>query len=523
MTVVAARAAATRGMSRTRRWAILAAMLLGTTLAVVDSSILNISVTPIMEEFRTDLGTAEWILTSYNLAFAVFMIGLGSLGDTIGRRRLYVAGELTFVAGSALAVAATGPWQLVLFRAVQGLGAAALAPNALALILDHFPEGERGSALGIWGAAAALGGALGPTVGGMVAEAWGWRALFLMNVPIGLGVAGASYALLTPDARQRSQPFDAYGFVSLSAALLAVSLALMAGPALPGGWGRGALMALALALGAWFVRVERRAPAPLVDPRAILRPGVMAANLAVFFALFVMAGGMFLSVLYAQLLADASPARIGVLLAPCAAATFVVAPIGGHLADGAGPRALAVAGLLGLGASVAIPAWWHPASPASLVLWSKMIAGAGLGLATPALIRASTEGVPRRRAGLGAGVYKTVNELGGVFGVVLLGTFLEGRIVANALRGLPRHFLPDELSLKTVSSLKALESHAVQKGLAAGDLEGFHRALTEAVRRGFDQVFGLAVLLAAIGVLAGVVLPRRLGAPSGERHERDRA
>jgi EmrB/QacA subfamily drug resistance transporter len=501
---------------RTRRWAILATMLVGTTLAILDSSVLNLLVVPVMEEFRADLRTVEWVLTSYNLTFAVFMIGLGSLGDTAGRRRLYVFGQVVFVLGSGLAAVASGPWQLVAFRAIQGVGAAALAPNALALILDHFPEGERGAALGIWGAAAGLGGALGPTVGGLVAQGWGWRALFLINVPIGLFVAGAAYGLLSADLQPRGQRFDTRGFVALSGALLALSLSLMEVPGLGGTVAKGGFVIVALLLGLWFVRVEQRAPMPLVDLRAILRLRVIATNLVVFFALLIMAGGMFLSVLYAQLLTEASPASIGLLLAPCASMTFAIAPAGGWLADKIGPRILAVAGLLALTASVAIPIQWHPASAASLVFWSNLIAGIGIGVATPALIRVATEGVGQERAGLGAGIYKTVNELGGVFGVVLLGTLLEGRIVANALRQIPDHFLPQELSLKTVTSLKILESHALQKGLLIQDLDGFHRALIDAIRQGFDQVFGLAALLAGIGVVVALMVPRRLENAAGE-------
>ena len=148
---------------------------------------------------------------------------------------------------------------------------------------------------------------------------------------------------------------------------------------------------------------------------------------------------MFLSVLYAQLLTDTSPAAIGLLVAPCALMTVALAPVGGWLVDKVGPRSLATAGLMTLTASVAIPAQWHPSSPASLVLWSNRIAGAGIGLATPALIRVATGSVGEAHAGLGAGLYKTVNELGGVFGVVLLGVvllgvLLERSIVANALR-----------------------------------------------------------------------------------------
>ena len=386
---------------RVQRCAILVMMLTGTILAILDSSILNILVVPIMGEFQASLRTVEWVLTSYNLAFAVFLIGFGSLGDTAGRRRLYVRGQVVFVLGSGLAVIASGPWQLVAFRAIQGLGAAALAPNALALILDYFPEGERGSALGIWGAAAGLGGALGPTVGGLVAEAWGWRALFLLNLPIGLVVAGAAYVLLAPDPPWRGERFDLPGFFLLSATILALSLALTGAPDLGGGWGKASFVGLAVLLGACFLIMERRAPKPLMDLRAILRQEVITANLAVFVALLIMAGGMFLSVLYAQLLTDTSPAAIGLLVAPCALMTVVLAPVGGWLVDKVGPRALATAGLMTLTASVAIPARWHMSSPASLVSWSNLMAGAGIGLATPALIRVATESVGEAHAGLG--------------------------------------------------------------------------------------------------------------------------
>ncbi len=187
--------------------------------------------------------------------------------------------------------------------------------------------------------------------------------------------------------------------------------------------------------------------------------------------------------------------------------TVALTPVGGWLVDKVGPQVLATAGLMPLTASVAIPARWHPSSPASLVFWSNLIAGAGIGLATPALIRVATESVGKERTGLGAGLYKTVNELGGVFRVVLLGALLAARIVANALQQLPNHFLPQEPSLKALTSLKAIESHALQKGLPLQDLEGFHRVLIEVVQRGFDQAFGLAALLAGIGVVAALLLP----------------
>ena len=497
------------GLSQTRRWLLLATMVLGTTLAVLDNSILNILVVPLMETFQADLRTVKWALTSYNVVLAMFMIGFGSLGDTIGRRRLYMLGQVVFVGGSVLAAVAGELWQLIAARALQGLGTAALAPNALALIRDSFPAGERGAALGLWAAAVGLGEALGFIVGGLVGQAWGWRALFLLNVPVGLLVVAAAYGLLVPDPPRR-QRFDTPGFIALSGTLLAFSMTLTTMPPLDRGWGKGSVAVLALVLGVVFVLIERRTLVPLLDLGIIRQPAVIATHVSVFCAVVTMAGGMFLSVLYAQLLTDATLATVGVLLAPCAVATFTVALGAGWLAEKISPRVLVVTGLLVLTMSVVLPALWHPASASALVFWHNLLAGTGLGLATPALLQVATEMAGQERTGMGAGLYKTVHALGGGLGVVLLGTLLEARIVGNTLRQLPGYFLPQELSLKTIASFKLLETHAVQKGLALQELDGFHRTLVEAVQGGFAQVFGLTALLAGIGVVAGFLVPRRL-------------
>ncbi len=489
-------------------------MLGGTFLAVLDSSILNISVLPILREFQADMAVLEWILTSYNLTFAMFLIGLGRLGDLAGRRRLYLVGQTVFVLGSVLAGLARGTGELVAFRALQGLGASALAPTALAILVETSPDEERGAALGVWGAAAGIGGALGPTVGGMVAEKLGWRALFLLNLPIGLILILVAALVLPPDRRPvRWADFDGLGFGLLSGILGLLGLALL-GP--PGRLAPSATIALAiggaLCLLVVLVWHERRCPRPLVDPATLRHPAVWAANAAVFFALLIMAGGMFLTMLYAQLLGSYSAVRIGLLLAPCAATTFLLSPLGGSLCDRVGARPLVLAGLGLLFASVLLPALWHPASPALLVVLANVAAGAGVGLATPALVRTATEAVERTRVGMASGLYKTMNELGGVFGVVLLGSLLEARIVGNALRTIPGHLLPADLNLKTLSSLKDLDAHALQRGLSPAEVAGFHRAIQDAVTRGFGQVFWIATGVALIGLVVACLVPRRFAA-----------
>lgn len=200
-------------------------------------------------------------------------------------------------------------------------------------------------------------------------------------------------------------------------------------------------------------------------------------------ALLIMAGGMFLTVLYAQLLGSYSALWIGLILAPCAGTTFILAPIVGTLSDRLGAR--------------------------PLVVVANVAAGAGVGLATPALVRTAIELVERTQVEAASGLYKTMNELGGVFGVVLLGSFLETRIVANALKAIPGHMLPADLNLKTLSSLKDLEVLALQRGLLPAEVSGFHQAIQDAVARGFKQVFWTATAVAVLGMIAAVLVPGR--------------
>jgi len=281
-----------------------------------------------------------------------------------------------------------------------------------------------------------------------------------------------------------------------------------------------ALIGRILCLLTIFAWHERRSPHPLVDLAALRLPAVWAANASVFFALLIMAGGMFLTVLYAQLLGSYSSLWVGLLLAPCAATSFLLSPIGGRLCDRVGARPLAVAGLGLLFASVLLPAIWRQASPAALVVLANMAAGAGVGLTTPALVRTATVAVERSRVGMASGLYKTMNELGGVFGVVLLGSLLEVRIVANALRAIPGHMLPADLNLKALSSLKDLEVHALQRGLSPADVSGFHRAVQDAVARGFTQVFWVATGVSLVGLVVACLVSRRPAAvdqPVGPR------
>ena len=487
-------------------------MLAGTFLAVLDSSILNISVVPMLREFKVSLGAVEWVLTAYNIAFAVLLIPLGRLGDLGGRRRVFLGGQALFVVGSALAGIARGPLDLALYRALQGVGAAGLAPNALALILETFPDDEHGKVVGVWGAAAGLGGALGPTVGAMIAAAFGWRAVFLLNIPVGLLLVGAAAVVLPRERRRRLSlgQLDLPGFAALTALIALVSVALLEWPRLVWDLRLAAGIALlAAALGVLFVLQERRAAHPLLDLALLRVPGVLAANVAIFFALIIMAGGMFVSVLYGQLLGGVSPVRLGLLLAPCAAATFLLATPSGVLCDRVGARRMAAAGMVLLVLSVLLPALWHPALPDLMVALSNLFAGAGLGIATPALVRTATESVARDHTGVASGVYKTMNELGGVFGVAVLGTLLETRITANALLRLPGHLVPADLSLKAVASLGDLEAHAIQKGLGPDALPAFHRSLVEAMIRGFDQVFWIATAVALLGLATATLLPSR--------------
>ncbi len=330
-----------------QRWRILSAVSVGTFMATLDGSIVNISLPSIGRAFGIDLVAVQWVVVAYLLVVGATLLPFGRLGEVLTFRRVYLAGFALFTVASVLCGAAPGPVVLVAFRALQGVGAGMLQAMGPAIVARTFPAGERGRALGINAISVSVGLSLGPALGGLLTEFGTWRAIFLVNLPVGIFALLWAARVLPAEDRTARTAFDVRGAAFGSAALFAILLALSEGQ----GWGWSSpavlgLLAGAVLLGAGFLVTERRALLPMID-LALFRIRAFSAGLAAVVLAF---GALFTATFLLPFLlengAGFTPLETGFLLTPVPIATAIVAPLSGSFSDRHGSRLPASVGLL---------------------------------------------------------------------------------------------------------------------------------------------------------------------------------
>jgi MFS family permease len=398
----------------------LALLCVAQFIVVLDATIVAIALPAIGDDLGVSATGLQWVLSAYTLTFGGLLMLAGRMADLGGRRRAFRAGLLLFAAASLACALAPTAASLVAARAVQGAGAALVAPAALALLVATEPEGARRTrALAVWTAAAAGGGASGWVLGGAISGGLGWEWVFAVNVPV--GVAGAALAgRLLPESREPGAArLDVWGALTLTAGVGAVLLGLSRGEA----QGLTAVVTLGplaagLSLLALFAAIERRAHAPLVPPGALRAPGLAVGVGAALALTGATTPAMFLCVLQVQDEGGLGPVEAGLLFAP-----FNLAVIAGSLA---GPRVTAriteratmAAGLGVVAAAAALLAATGGAVNAGLLL-AFVLMGAGLGVASVASTAAGT-GADAERPGLASGLLNTAAQLGSALGLALL-------------------------------------------------------------------------------------------------------
>jgi EmrB/QacA subfamily drug resistance transporter len=408
----------------------------GWTLAIVSIALFmvtldNLVVTTALPSIREDLGASiealEWTVNGYTLAFAVLLLTGAAMGDRFGRRRMFLIGLGVFSAASAAAALAPDTGSLIAARAVQGAGAAIVAPLSLTLLSEAFPAERRGLALGVWSGVSGLGVALGPLVGGAVIEGLSWQWIFWLNVPIGI-------ALLPLAARGLRESFgparrlDLPGLALGSAGLLGVVYGIVRGNA--AGWGSteilGTLIAGAVLLAA-FVAWERRAAEPLLPLRFFRSRGFAATNgvsLTMFFGIF---GAIFLLAQFFQTVQGYSPLEAGLRTLPWTGMPMIVAPIAGLLSDRIGSRPLMAAGLaLQAAAIVWLAEVTSPTVPYGELVPAFVMGGTGMALVFAPAANAVLSAVRPIEAGQASGANNAIRELGGVLGVAVLASVFSG-------------------------------------------------------------------------------------------------
>jgi EmrB/QacA subfamily drug resistance transporter len=416
-----------------KRWT-LGLLCLASFIAVADTTIVSIALPSMRQSMHISTAGAQWVLNIYALTFGGLLLLSGRVGDLYGRRRIFTYGLLVFVAGSVLAGVAWSPSALIVGRFLQGAGAAGFVPASLALLTVTFTdERARSRALGVYGAMAALGFVVGMVGGGVITELWGWRWVFLVNVPVAVLMLLASGSLL-PESRNHTGPHrvDVLGAVTVTGGLVLVIYAMTSVP--ERGWASVSTVVTGLAgiaLLAAFLAVEARHSAPLVPLGAVRSKVVLVPNAAIALQSMIGIAWLYLLSLYFQDVLHHGPLLTGLLFAPMTVASVIASPVAGRLAARVGVQATATTGLLLVGGGlVAMAAGVTAAGTVGLVLVGMVVGEAGFMLSSVSLTLAGTSGMDDDRSGLAAGLLNTSMQLGSGWGLGIVAV-----VVAATLSG----------------------------------------------------------------------------------------
>jgi EmrB/QacA subfamily drug resistance transporter len=403
-----------------RSWVLLA-MALALLSINLDFTVVNLGLADMQRDLGTSLSELQWVINGYTLALSGAVVVAGRLGDSLGRKRVYLAGLITFTGAAIAAAIAPSVGVLIGTRVLQGLGAATVYTVSLAILGNAFPPDERGRALGIWTAVAALGLAAGPLVGGAVVETGSWRWIFVLLVPFAVASAVITW-LAVPESRdeEAARSLDVAGVLSSTVGLVALATLLIES----GSWGLaspagGVLVAIVLASGATFVLVERRARVPLLD-LALFRNGrFLGASVTSFVLAFVAWAALFFLPLDFETARGYSTLTSGLLLLPCTVTWALVSLAAGRIVAREGTRLPMAAGVALTAVGLTLLALHAP--PLAVVLVALAIVGTGVGLAFAPMTKAALDAVPAAHAGMASGAILMTRMVGATFGPAACG------------------------------------------------------------------------------------------------------
>jgi EmrB/QacA subfamily drug resistance transporter len=397
-------------------------------LAMLDATVTNLAVPDLARDFSgTSVTSLSWVITAYFVAFAAALTPAGRLADVVGRRLLFVCGVCAFTLMSLACALAPNLPSLVTARALQGVGAAAMIPASLALVLHGAPPERRAHAVGLWSASGALAAAVGPSVGGLLVEAFGWRSLFVVNVPVGVAMVALTWVVPRAAGRSGGLP-DLVGTLLLGAGLGAVVLGVS--EASTWGWSdpetlsclAGGALALALA-----VRRAFRHPVPAVETGLWRTRTFAVANVVSLLYGAVLYAWLLTGVLYVTEVWGYSELRAGLAMSPGAVAAAVTAAGSGRLVARVGLRTTTIAGFLCI---TAVGVWmvaWLPSTPHFLALWlpAGTLVGIGMGAVTTGTATAAALSVPPPRFAAATGMNTAARQVGGALGIAVLAAIQE--------------------------------------------------------------------------------------------------
>ncbi|WPU08389.1 DHA2 family efflux MFS transporter permease subunit [Pseudarthrobacter oxydans] len=467
-------------------WAALWSLVIGFFMILIDTTIVSVANPRIMEGLDADINSVIWVTSAYLLAYAVPLLITGRLGDRFGPKKLYLAGLVVFTLASLWCGLSGQVEVLIAARVLQGLGAAMMTPQTMAVITRIFPPDRRGAAMAIWGATAGMATLVGPILGGVLVDGLGWEWIFFINVPI--GIAGFVLALRNvPSLSTHPHRFDIPGVVLSAVGLFLLVFGIQEGETYNWGtitgpvtvWG---LIVAGLAVLALFVVWQRFNKGEPLLPLGLFRDrNFSLANIGITTVGFTVTAFSLPLIFYYQLVRGLTPTQSALMMVPMALISGGLAPVVGKIIDKVNPKFLTATGLV----LMAVALVWNsvlmqPDTPILLFLLPSAVLGfANAGIWAP-LGTTATRNLPPRQAGAGSGVYNTTRQIGAVLGSAAIAVLIQARLAAELPSGGP--------------------------GGAAGEGMGFSGSLPEALHSGFSTAMGQSILLPAGVVLVGAAV-----------------
>ena len=407
-------------------WLVLVLVCMAQFMVILDATIVNVALPSIQEDLKMSDADLQWVVNAYALTFGGFLLLGGRAGDLIGRKRVFLVGVVVFTVASLLNGLAPSSEALILFRGLQGLGAALIAPAALSIITTTFEEGaERTKAMGVWAAIAVGGGAVGLVLGGVLTTAFSWPWIFYVNVPVGIAVFIASMRIV-PESKDAHahKSYDVAGAVTVTAGLLALVYGIV--KAQEKGWTSlhtGGFFAVAIALLVAFVVIERRSAEPLVRLSIFRVRTVRAANVVMFLVAAGLFAMFYFNTLYLQRVLGYTALEAGLAFLPFTAGIIIGAGLSQSLVPKLGAREVP---LIGMPMAVVGLLLFMRLQPDGTYLTDLfpgiMLASIGMGLTFVPITLIATSGIPADDAGLASGLYNTSQQIGGALGLAILAT-----------------------------------------------------------------------------------------------------
>jgi EmrB/QacA subfamily drug resistance transporter len=426
-------------LDRRGRLRVLAICCMSLLIVGLDVTIVNVALPSIRTDFDASVSELQWTIDAYTLVLASLLMLSGSTADRLGRVRVFKVGLVVFTLGSLACSLAPNVTTLVVFRMVQAVGGSMLNPVAMSIIRNTFEEPrERAQAIGVWGGVVGISLALGPVVGGALVGI-SWRAIFLVNIPVGL-LAIALTARYVPESRAaRARRIDPVGQALVIVMLASIIYAIIEGPGV--GWTSARIVGLfgvgAAAL-AGLVLYEPRRREPLIELRFFRSAPFSGATAIAVCAFAAMAGFLFLNTLYLQEVRGFSPLDAGLLTLPMAGMTFLFGPISGRVVGRLGPRVPLLIGGAGIGLGCLLLTGLTATTPMGLLIVAYALFGIGFGFVNPPITNTAVSGMPADQAGVAAAVASTSRMIGQSLGVAIVGAVTTAGIAGASLHdGLP--------------------------------------------------------------------------------------